>query len=101
MFYIRIDINIELLVNLFVIYIGKFNDRVLLDVDVLGFFDLEVVFWSYVDIRVEGDSYYIEDIGSFNGIYINNIFLIKGNWYRLRLGDWIFLGKGDLVLFVF
>ena len=93
--------DIELPVNLSVIHIGKPNDRVPPDIDVSGFPDSEVVSRSHADIRVEGDSYYIEDTGSSNGTYINNTPLTKGNRHKLRPGDRISLGKGDLVSFLF
>ncbi len=99
--HIRTDTDIELPVNLSVIHIGKPNDRVPPDIDVSGFPDSEVVSRSHADIRVEGDSYYIEDTGSSNGTYINNTPLTKGNRHKLRPGDRISLGKGDLVSFLF
>ncbi|NEQ40021.1 MAG: FHA domain-containing protein [Okeania sp. SIO3I5] len=99
--HIRTDTDIELPVNLSVIHIGKPNDRVPPDIDVSGFPDSEVVSRSHADIRVEGDSYYIEDTGSSNGTYINNNPLTKGNRHKLRPGDRISLGKGDLVSFLF
>jgi pSer/pThr/pTyr-binding forkhead associated (FHA) protein len=79
---------------------GKPNDRVPPDIDVSGFPDAEVVSRLHADIRVEGDSYYIEDAGSSNGTYINNTPLPKGNRHRLRQGDRVSLGKGDLVSFL-
>ncbi|GFZ99625.1 FHA domain-containing protein [Okeania sp. KiyG1] len=99
--HIRTDTDIELPVNLSVIHIGKPNDRVPPDIDVSGFPDSEVVSRSHADIRVEGDSYYIEDIGSSNGTYVNNTSLARGNRHKLRPGDRISLGKGDLVSFLF
>ena len=99
--HIRTDTNIELPVNLSVIHIGKPNDKVPPDIDVSGFPDSEVVSRTHADIRVEGDSCYIEDTGSSNGTYINNIPLAKGNRHKLRPGDRISLGKGDLVSFLF
>ncbi len=99
--HIRTDTDIELPVNLSVIHIGKPNDRVPPDIDVSGFPDSEVVSRSHADIRVEGDSYYIEDTGSSNGTYINNTPLTKGDRHKLRPGDRISLGKGDLVSFLF
>ncbi|HBE32086.1 MAG TPA: phosphopeptide-binding protein, partial [Cyanobacteria bacterium UBA11368] len=45
--------------------------------------------------------YYIEDVGSANGTYINHTPLPTGNRHRLRPGDRISLGKGDLVTFLF
>ncbi|NES68547.1 MAG: FHA domain-containing protein, partial [Okeania sp. SIO2D1] len=99
--HIRTDTDIELPVNLSVIHIGKPNDRVPPDIDVSGFPDSEVVSRSHADIRVDGDSYYIEDIGSSNGTYVNNTSLARGNRHKLRPGDRISLGKGDLVSFLF
>ena len=86
--------------HLTVVHIGKPNDRVPPDIDVSGFKDSEVVSRVHADIRVEGDSYYIEDMGSSNGTYINNIPLSPGNRHKLRSGDRIALGKGDKVSFI-
>lgn len=87
--------------NVSVVHIGKPNDLVPPDIDVSGFPHSEIVSRIHADIRVEGDAYYIEDVGSANGTYINNIPLPKGNRHRLRPGDRISLGKGDLVSFIF
>lgn len=99
--HIQTDTLIELPPNLSVIHIGKANDRVPPDVDVAGFPNSEVVSRMHADIRVEGDAYYIEDMRSSNGTYINNLPLLPGNRHRLRPGDRIALGKGDLVTFLF
>ena len=93
--------NIEISPNLDVIHIGKPNSQIPPDVDVAGFPDSEVVSRIHADIRVEGDAYFIEDTGSSNGTYINHTPLLKGNRHRLRAGDRISLGKGDLVTFIF
>lgn len=93
--------NIELPQNLSVIHIGKPNDRIPPDIDVSGFANSEIVSRIHADIRVEGDAYYIEDVGSSNGTYINNLPLLPGNRHRLRAGDRIGLGKGDLMTFLF
>lgn len=92
---------IELPANLTVIHIGKPNDRIPPDIDVSGFPHSEIVSRIHADIRVEGDIYYIEDVGSSNGTYINNAPLPSGNRHRLRPGDRIALGKGDKVTFLF
>ncbi|MDF5730434.1 MAG: FHA domain-containing protein [Rhizonema sp. PD38] len=99
--HVQTDRLIELPQNLSVIHIGKPNDRIPPDVDVSGFPDSEIVSRIHSDIRIEGDAYYIEDVGSSNGTYINNLPLLPGNRHRLRPGDRISLGKGDLVTFVF
>ncbi|PSB01802.1 FHA domain-containing protein [Merismopedia glauca] len=92
---------LELPLNLSVIHIGKPNDQVPPDIDVSGFPNSEIVSRIHSDIRVEGDAYYIEDVGSSNGTYINHNVLAKGNRHKLRPGDRISLGKGDLVTFLF
>ncbi|MEA5573171.1 FHA domain-containing protein [Calothrix sp. UHCC 0171] len=99
--HVQSEQNIELPQNLPVIHIGKPNDRIPPDVDVSGFSNSEIVSRIHADIRVEGDAYYIEDVGSSNGTYINNLPLLPGNRHRLRPGDRIGLGKGDLVTFLF
>lgn len=99
--HVQTDRQIELPQNLSVIHIGKPNDRIPPDIDVSGFPNSEIVSRIHSDIRVEGDAYYIEDVGSSNGTYINNLPLLPGNRHRLRPGDRISLGKGDMVTFLF
>ncbi|MBD1845441.1 FHA domain-containing protein [Cyanobacteria bacterium FACHB-63] len=93
--------EIEIPPSLSVIHIGKPNDRIPPDIDVSGFPNSEIVSRIHADIRVEGDAYYIEDVGSSNGTYINNSPLPMGNRHRLRAGDRISFGKGDKVSFLF
>lgn len=99
--HIRTNALLELPSNLTIIHIGKPNDRVPPDLDVSGFPDSDIVSRVHADIRIEGDSYYIEDVGSSNGTYINNVPLPVGNRHRLRPGDRVALGKGDRVAFLF
>ncbi|RCJ38311.1 peptide-binding protein [Nostoc minutum NIES-26] len=101
LFHVQTDREIELPQSLSVIHIGKPNDRIPPDVDVSGFPNSEIVSRIHADIRVEGDAHYIEDVGSSNGTYINNLPLLPGNRHRLRPGDRISLGKGDLMTFLF
>jgi pSer/pThr/pTyr-binding forkhead associated (FHA) protein len=99
--HVQTNTVVELPQNLSVIHIGKPNDLVPPDVDVSGFPNSEIVSRKHADIRVEADAFYIEDVGSSNGTYINNIPLSQGNRHRLRPGDRISFGKGDLVSFIF
>lgn len=92
---------LELPQTVSVIHIGKPNDRIPPDIDLSGFPDSEIVSRIHADIRIEGDAFYIEDVGSSNGTYINNVPLSMGNRHRLRPGDRIALGKGDKVTFLF
>lgn len=99
--HVQTNTPIDLPQQLPVIRIGKPNDRIPPDVDVSGFPSSEIVSRVHASIRVEGDVYYIEDVGSSNGTYINNMPLPYGNRHRLRPGDRIALGKGDKVTFIF
>ncbi|MEM7594311.1 MAG: FHA domain-containing protein, partial [Cyanobacteria bacterium P01_A01_bin.83] len=99
--HLQSNTTIEISSNLDVVHIGKPNGQIPPDIDVAGFPDSEVVSRVHADIRIEGDAYFIEDVGSSNGTYINHAPLLQGNRHRLRTGDRIALGKGDLVTFIF
>ena len=99
--HVQTNTVIELQQNLPLLHIGKPNDRIPPNIDVSGFPDSEIVSRVHAALRIEGDIYYIEDVGSSNGTYINNMPLACGNQHRLRSGDRIALGKGDKVTFIF
>ncbi|MDB9314969.1 FHA domain-containing protein [Spirulina sp. CS-785/01] len=99
--HLQTDTNIELPANLSVVHVGKPGGAVPPDIDVSGFPDSAVVSRVHADIRSEADAYYIEDVGSSNGTYINHTPLQPGNRHRLRAGDRIALGKEDKVTFIF
>jgi pSer/pThr/pTyr-binding forkhead associated (FHA) protein len=99
--HVQTNTQIELPSNLSVIHMGKPNDQIPPDIDVSGFPNSDIVSRIHADIRVEGDAYFIEDVGSSNGTYVNHTPLPRGNRHRLRLGDRISLGKGDQVTFLF
>ena len=99
--HVQTNTPMELPHNLSVVHIGKPNDLVPPDIDVSGFANSEIVSRVHANLRVEGDACYLEDVGSSNGTYVNNTPLPKGNRHRLRPGDRISLGKGDLVTFLF
>jgi pSer/pThr/pTyr-binding forkhead associated (FHA) protein len=99
--HVQTNATIELPLGLSPIHLGKPNDRVPPDIDVSGFPSSEVVSRVHANLIREGDNYYVEDIGSANGTYVNHTVLPKGNRHLLRQGDRIGLGKGDLVSFIF
>jgi pSer/pThr/pTyr-binding forkhead associated (FHA) protein len=99
--HLQTNTKIEIPQGLPVVHIGKPNEQIPPDIDVGGFPDSEIVSRIHADLRVEGDSYYLEDNGSSNGTYINHTPLPQGNRHRLRAGDRISLGKGDKVTFIF
>jgi len=99
--HVQTNTLIELPSQLSILHMGKPNDRIPPTIDVSGFPNSEIVSRVHANIRVEGDIYYLEDVGSSNGTYINNLPLPPGNRHRLRAGDRIALGKGDKVTFIF
>jgi ribosomal protein L40E len=99
--HLQTNTNLEIPPQLQIIHIGKPNDQAPPDIDVSGFPCAEVVSRIHANIRVEEENYYLEDVGSANGTYINHNILPKGNRHLLRIGDRIGLGKGDLVTFIF
>ena len=99
--HLQTNTPIEIPPQLAVIHLGKPNDLVAPDIDVSSFPCAEVVSRVHANIRLEGENYYIEDVGSANGTYINHNVLAKGSRHLLRSGDRIGLGKGDLVTFIF
>jgi ribosomal protein L40E len=99
--HLQTNTSLEIPQHLQVVHIGKPNEQSPPDIDVSGFPSAEVVSRIHANIRIEGQEYYIEDVGSANGTYINHNVLAKGNRHLLRSGDRIGLGKGDLVTFIF
>ena len=99
--HVQTNTTLEMPQGLEIIHIGKPNEQIPPDLDVSGLPDADVVSRIHADIRNEAGIFYIEDVGSSNGTYINYNALSPGNRHRLRPGDRISLGKGDLVTFIF
>ncbi len=101
LFHVQTETTIELAQGSGIVHLGKPNDRIPPDIDLSGYPNSEIVSRIHADIRIEGDAYYVEDVGSSNGTYVNNSPLAVGSRHRLRAGDRIALGKGDKVSFLF
>lgn len=99
--HVQTETSVALPSELSVIRIGKPNEHTQPDIDVSGFPDSEIVSRIHANILLEGNAYYLEDMGSSNGTYINGLPLPAGNRHRLNDGDRIAFGKGDKVSFVF
>ncbi len=99
--HVQTDTTLEMPQGLEIIHIGKPNEQIPPDLDVSRLPDADVVSRIHADIRNEAGIFYIEDVGSSNGTYINYNALSPGNRHRLRPGDRISLGKGDLFTFIF
>ncbi|NJN75739.1 MAG: FHA domain-containing protein [Synechococcaceae cyanobacterium RL_1_2] len=99
--HVQTNNTIDLPQTLNLIHIGKPNDVIPPDIDVSGFPNSDIVSRCHANIRVEGDNYFLEDVGSSNGTYVNHVPLPTGNRHKLRAGDRFSLGKGDKVTFIF
>ncbi|MDJ0598808.1 MAG: FHA domain-containing protein [Crocosphaera sp.] len=99
--HVQTDTTLELPQGLEIVHVGKPNEQIPPDLDVSALPNSDVVSRIHADIRNEAGIFYIEDVGSSNGTYINYTALPPGNRHRLRPGDRISLGKGDLVTFIF
>ena len=92
---------VELPTNKTCLKLGKPNKEISPDIDLSIFPNSGVVSRIHANIHVKGDQYYLQDMGSANGTYLNRYPLLPRHWYELRLGDRISFGKGSLVTFIF
>jgi len=100
LFHPQTNTSIQLPPTLSVVNIGKPNDSIPPDIDVSDLPNSETVSRIHAKIWVQGDIYFIEDVVSANGTFLNGTKLKPKNRYQLNLGDRINLGKGDLVTFI-
>ncbi|MBO3458226.1 MFS transporter [Aetokthonos hydrillicola Thurmond2011] len=92
---------IELPEDFSVIYIGKPNGRIPVEVDVSDLPNSGLTSRLHAQIRFDQNEYYIQDMGSSNGTYINKYPLVPGIWYKLKPGLRFSLGRRDLMTFMF
>lgn len=100
LFHIQSNTSFELQENLFVIHIGKPDITNLPDIDVSMLPNADIVSRHHAEIQIEGSNYYIVDLGSSNGTYLNNTKLEPRTRYPLQIGDRIDLGRGSKVSFI-
>jgi MFS transporter, ACDE family, multidrug resistance protein len=84
-----------------VITIGKPKGGNIPEVDVSNLPDSNLASRVHAQIRFDGEEYYIQDMGSANGTYINKYPVLPGIWYKLKPGLLISLGRKDKLTFVF
>ncbi|NMG08506.1 FHA domain-containing protein [Brasilonema sp. UFV-L1] len=101
LFHVQTDTPLELPPNFTAIRIGKPKDKIVPDINVAGFPDATFVSRLHAEIQVEKKTYYVVDLGSVNGTYLNNIKLDPNKRYPLKFGDKIDLGHGGKVTFIF
>lgn len=81
--------------------LGKANDRHPPDLDFAEIPDADIVSRVHAEILQEGEAFYIRDLGSSNGTFVNHAPLVAQQRHRLLPGDLISLGKEDKVTFIF
>ncbi|MBD2775648.1 FHA domain-containing protein [Iningainema tapete] len=101
LFHVQSNTYFELPPNLAIIRIGKPNDQIAPDIDVSLLPDSDFASRNHAEIQVEGSTYYLVDVGSSNGTYLNNTKLEPRDRYPLNLGDKIELGQGSKITFIF
>jgi MFS family permease len=92
---------IELPEDFEVITIGKQNSKIPLDIDLLDLPNSDVLSRLHAQLRFDGTDYYIQDMGSTNGTFINKCPLLPEVWYKLKPGLCFSFGRRNLVSFRF
>ncbi|MCC5642603.1 MFS transporter [Nostoc sp. CHAB 5824] len=99
--HLETDRVIELPEDFQVINIGKSSGRINPEVDLSDFPNCRVISRVHAQIRYDGNEYYIQDLNSSNGTFINKYPLIPGVWYKLKSGLHISFGRQDAIAFMF
>jgi MFS transporter, ACDE family, multidrug resistance protein len=95
------DSVIELPEDFQVINIGKSRGSINPEVDLSDFPNSGVISRVHAQIRYDENEYYIQDLNSSNGTFINKYPLIPGVWYKLKSGLHISFGRQDPIAFIF
>jgi hypothetical protein len=85
-----------------VVHIGKPNDRYPTEIDLSQFPNSDVVSRSHANIWSEnGIDYYVLDVGSSNGTFLNGQFLSPKEKYTIKSGDRLDFGRDQQVSLIF
>jgi MFS family permease len=95
------DRVIELPEDFQLINIGKSSDSIVPEVDLSDFPNSGFISRVHAQILYDGEEYYMQDLNSSNGTFINKYPLIPGVWYKLKSGQHISLGRRDAIAFMF
>ncbi|MBD2606533.1 FHA domain-containing protein [Scytonema hofmannii FACHB-248] len=101
LFHVQTDTCFALIPTLTTIRIGKPKNQLLGDINVSDLPNANFVSRLHAEIQIEKSIYYLVDVGSSNGTFLNNIRLEEKKRYPLNLGDKIDLGPGSKVTFLF
>ena len=101
LFHTQSNTSFEIPPNYPIIRIGKPNEQVPIDIDVLNLPSADIVSRVHAEIFVQDNTYYLVDVGSSNGTFLNDNKLENHKRYPLNLGDKIDLGSENKVTFIF
>ncbi len=101
LFHTQTNTSFDIPPNYPVIRIGKPNEQAPIDIDVLDLPSADIVSRVHAEIIVEHNTYYLIDVGSSNGTFLNDNKLENHTRYLLNLGDRIDLGNENKVTFIF
>lgn len=101
LFHVQTHRAIELPEYFQVVNIGKSSASNIPEVDLADLPNAAVVSKLHAQIRFDGEEYYIQDMNSANGTYINKFPMIPGTWYKLKSGLRLSFGRRDAIAFVF
>jgi pSer/pThr/pTyr-binding forkhead associated (FHA) protein len=108
----NIDLTLELLhvqsnasfalpANQELIRIGKPNELIVPDINLADLAGTDIVSRQHAEIQTDGNNYYLIDLGSVNGTYLNDVVLEPKKRYLLNLSDRISLGRENKVTLIF
>lgn len=100
LFHVQTNTAFDLPPNLAIIRVGKPNDPILPDIDISSLPNADLVSRIHAQIQLDGSNYFIEDLESSNGTFLNNTRLKPRTPYQVNLGDRIDLGQGGKVTFI-
>lgn len=97
------DTKFELPTNVNTINIGRIHGKVPIHVDLTHINHADLISRFHAAIRVENGVYYLEDMNSANGTWLNDKLLESGAEYRqlLNHGDTIAFGRNQTVRLTF
>jgi pSer/pThr/pTyr-binding forkhead associated (FHA) protein len=101
LFHQQTKTSFDLPANSSTILVGKPHNQIVPAIDVSNLPDEDIVSRNHAQIHIDKNTYFIEDLGSSNGTYLNKVKLEPGKLYPLKLGDKINLGQDKKVTFIF
>ncbi|MEO0968051.1 MAG: FHA domain-containing protein [Cyanobacteria bacterium J06639_18] len=101
LFHLQSYTSFDLVPDRNTIRIGRVNEEFIPEINLSKIAHADVVSRIHAAIKIQGNTYYLEDLGSANGTFLNNVPLEPNKIYPLRLGDRIDLCRENKVTFIF